>query len=60
MTTEHAHYFTIEIANGPRSKGICQKCGEVKSFKNFVEGDSWSKPNQLAIEKKVRTSDSPW
>ena len=32
-----AHYWVIEPANGPLSKGICQVCLEVKEFKNFVE-----------------------
>ena len=34
-----AHYWIIEPANGPVSRGACQVCGEVRGFKNFIE--SW-------------------
>jgi hypothetical protein len=26
---------------GPESQGICQSCGEVRDFKNYVEGATW-------------------
>ena len=32
-----AHYWVIETANGPLSRGVCQVCREVKEFKNFVD-----------------------
>lgn len=35
------HYWVIEPANGPFSQGVCQRCGGVRQFKNFVEGPSW-------------------
>ena len=34
-----AHYWIIEPANGPVSQGACQVCGEVRGFKNSIEGD---------------------
>jgi len=38
MTTEtDAHYWVIQAADGPESPGVCQRCGEKKTFKNFVE-----------------------
>ena len=35
-----AHYWIIEPAEGPISRGMCQICLEVRDFKNFV--DSYS------------------
>ena len=32
-----AHYWIIEPANGPMSRGKCRVCLEVRDFKNFVE-----------------------
>ena len=31
----------IESAAGPLSPGICQTCGEVREFKNYVAGPTW-------------------
>ncbi len=28
------HHWKIEAANGPKSEGVCQVCGEVKAFSN--------------------------
>ena len=30
------HYWVIEAANGPESKGMCKYCGEVKTFLNTM------------------------
>jgi hypothetical protein len=30
------HYWIIEIANGPKSRGICKYCGETKDFFNSI------------------------
>jgi hypothetical protein len=30
------HYWEIEIANGPTSKGVCKYCGEKRSFFNVM------------------------
>jgi hypothetical protein len=35
-----AHYWIIEPADGPVSRGMCQICSEERDFKNFV--DSYS------------------
>ena len=32
-----AHYWVIEPANGPMSRGVCQVCWEVRDFSNTVE-----------------------
>ncbi len=32
-----AHHWSIDIADGPRSEGICKKCGETKSFSNSID-----------------------
>jgi hypothetical protein len=28
------HFWAIEVANGPMSRGTCKHCGEVKEFYN--------------------------
>ena len=35
------HHWVIESAAGPVSSGICQTCGEVREFKNYVAGPTW-------------------
>lgn len=30
------HYWIIEIANGPKSRGVCQYCGEERDFLNSM------------------------
>jgi hypothetical protein len=30
------HYWIIEVANGPKSKGVCKHCGEVRYFLNTM------------------------
>jgi len=38
MTTETActHHYLIEEACGPKSKGVCKKCGKEDIFSNSV------------------------
>ena len=31
------HYWIIEIARGPVSKGTCRLCEEIRAFSNHVE-----------------------
>ena len=34
------HHWQIDIADGPRSNGVCQKCGATREFQNhFADGD---------------------
>ena len=35
------HHWVIQPATGPVSQGICQSCGDVRDFKNYVEGAAW-------------------
>ena len=35
------HHWVIQPATGPVSQGVCQACGEVQDFKNYVESASW-------------------
>jgi len=30
------HYWVIEVANGPKSRGVCRFCGETRDFFNSV------------------------
>lgn len=33
-TTTHAHYWLIEGASGPTSRGVCKYCGATQEFHN--------------------------
>ena len=35
------HHWVIQPAEGPVSQGVCQACGEIREFKNYVESASW-------------------
>ena len=35
------HHWSIQPATGPFSQGVCQLCGEVREFKNYVEAATW-------------------
>ena len=32
-----AHYWVIDVPNGPISEGVCQRCGHVRGFNNSAE-----------------------
>jgi hypothetical protein len=36
-----SHHWVIESAAGPVSPGVCQTCGEVREFENYVAGRPW-------------------
>jgi hypothetical protein len=31
-----SHYWIIEMANGPKSRGVCKYCGESRDFLNAM------------------------
>ena len=31
-----SHYWIIEIANGPKSRGVCKYCGKSRNFLNSM------------------------
>ena len=35
------HYWIIETAHGPTSKGVCKHCGEEKEFLNSWQDSLW-------------------
>ena len=47
-TPQCAHHWVIETANGPESTGECQKCHEVRGFKNSVESGGWGERGDAA------------
>ena len=50
------HYWVIEVANGPESRGTCKYCGVKKEFLNaFPEYNPLKKPaNPLDLPKMPR------
>ena len=36
VAEECHHYWMIEMANGPKSRGICKYCGESRDFLNSM------------------------
>ncbi len=47
------HYWVIELANGPTSKGICKLCGCEREFINFVEDLRSAGAGQKSEKKHV-------
>ena len=39
--TQCHHHWVIQAATGPMSQGVCQLCGLVREFKNYVEAATW-------------------
>ena len=35
------HHWVIQTATGPMSQGVCQLCGLVREFQNYVEAATW-------------------
>ncbi len=52
VATGCRHYWHIEAASGPKSRGVCKICGEEREFLN-----SWSSSDQAG--KDVRVFDLP-
>lgn len=38
------HYWIIETAHGPKSRGVCRYCGEARDFLNSIPGFTLVKP----------------
>ncbi len=47
------HHWAIQPATGPVSSGVCQVCGEVREFKNYVEASTWGDDKGASRTKKV-------
>ena len=47
------HHWAIQPATGPVSSGVCQICGEVREFKNYVEASTWGDDKGASRTKKV-------
>lgn len=47
------HFWVIEVANGPDSRGECKYCGEVKDFHNSIVDfiNPRHKPNPLNLPR---------
>ena len=48
VKTPCRHYWVIESASGPTSRGVCRICGEEREFLN-----SWSDANYKGKDAKV-------
>ena len=35
------HHWIIDDPDGAISEGVCQNCGEVRSFKNHIDSEDW-------------------
>ena len=44
------HYWIIEVANGPKSRGICKYCGETRDFMNSIPDLSPLKPRNNPLD----------
>lgn len=48
VATGCRHYWHIESASGPKSRGVCKICGEVREFLN-----SWSSSEQAGKDARA-------
>lgn len=47
------HHWVIEPANGPRSRGVCKKCGALRAFRNAPQTVEFGyKPHSEAGHKQ--------
>ena len=65
LLPECAHHWVIETAEGAFSEGACQKCGEVKTFTNYIERHDWNQdkaalgiPQATAVEGSALVSET--
>jgi len=49
------HHWSIQPATGPVSPGVCQVCGEIREFKNYVEAATWG---DSRLSKRANTEES--
>lgn len=42
MENNCIHHWIIEIPNGPKSNGICKKCGETRVYINTFSEGVWT------------------
>lgn len=60
------HHWQIQAADGPTSPGICQLCGEIRDFKNYVETATWgdsrliNRQNPLPAGALMAARDDAW
>ena len=47
------HHWVIQPATGPVSSGLCQVCGEIREFKNYVEASTWGDDKGASRTKKA-------
>jgi hypothetical protein len=45
------HWWLIATADGPTSKGQCQRCGEVKEFHNHIYHEYWDEKGKRSRMK---------
>lgn len=56
IEAECHHYWIIETAHGPTSKGICKHCGAEKQFLNYAP-DLWRRDEASTILESPRLPD---
>ncbi|MDO8751199.1 MAG: hypothetical protein Q7K03_08665 [Dehalococcoidia bacterium] len=45
------HYWVIDSAGGPTSKGVCRLCGAQRQFKNYLEDAPWDDEKPAARDQ---------
>ena len=45
------HYWVIDSAGGPTSKGVCRVCGAQRQFKNYLEDAPWDDEKPAARDQ---------
>ncbi len=45
---ECLHHWIIEAPTGPVSIGVCQRCEEVREFKNYIDATGWAEDTSVS------------
>ena len=57
------HHWIIEAPTGPVSNGVCQVCGQVREFKNYIEsafsGEDTALANPTVRDAIAASDESP-
>lgn len=46
------HHWIIRIANGPKSRGVCKLCKEVREFRNSISAEGWPSDAKMKPKNK--------
>ncbi len=46
------HHWMIESPTGPKSVGVCKRCGLRREFDNYIPVSSWGEDSSLPTQRR--------